>query len=116
MANAYLKWGNNLFRRGHEQSARSKYEKIIGADLAVPVTSESILETTINEYIDLRFVDSCKTLDEWIHAVGTALRDDPYTEVDIDNELENKIKNYIEDKKQLGELIWSESLGTAVLL
>jgi hypothetical protein len=40
MADAYLQWGNTLYRREQRVAARQKYESIVRADLSLPPTSE----------------------------------------------------------------------------
>ena len=40
MANAYLRWGNTLFRREQRVAAREKFERIVRTDLTAPPGSE----------------------------------------------------------------------------
>jgi hypothetical protein len=91
------------------------WEKI-ETDLSVPTTNETELEATINEFIDLRLIDSCNSLSEWVTAVGKVIRQNTYAEVEETDNLEERVLNYVIDKKENGELIWSNTLGTAVLL
>jgi hypothetical protein len=87
----------------------------IESDLEIPMSEETRFETKVSEYIDLRIVDECQTIEEWVNAVGQVMKDDP----DFDEEkegLEERITNYIEHKRNEGELVWSESLGSVVLI
>jgi hypothetical protein len=40
MADAYVQWGNGLFRRDQRVAAREKYETLVKSDLTVPLASE----------------------------------------------------------------------------
>lgn len=86
----------------------------IEKDLEVPMSEETQFETKISEYIDLRLVDECKTIEEWVIAVGQAMKEDP--DFDGGKEIEEKISSYVEIKRNEGELVWSESLGSVVLI
>lgn len=87
----------------------------IEKDLEIPMGQETRFETKVSEYIDLRLVDECQTIEEWISVVSQAMKEDPDFNEDK-NELENRITDYINSKKNEGELVWSESLGSVVLI
>jgi len=89
--------------------------------MKISLTNESILNLAVNEYIDLRLVDKCETIEEWIKAVTVNMWEDEQVAKTIkDNnindmpELEEAIKIMVKDGQNNGELIWSESLGTLV--
>lgn len=89
----------------------------IEGNLAIEVSESNKLDIIINEYIDLRFVRHCANDKEWVFAVAEALRDDP--EIDIVEEsqsFEEYIEKYIEEKRNDGKLIWSDTIGAIVLL
>jgi hypothetical protein len=89
----------------------------IESELAIPVSSDTMFETAINEYIDLRLIHDCKNLEEWFVEISNAFRENPHntvTEHMAIEEIKSKIFAYIEDKKDDGEIIWSKSLGTVV--
>lgn len=93
------------------------WEKI-ESDLAVPMTEENKFETILSEWIDLRMVTECANVDEWVHSVGRAFKDNEDTmgEIDIDHDIEQRIEEFVDNKRNDGELIWSNSLGAVVLL
>lgn len=86
----------------------------IEKDLEVPMSNESQFETRISEFIDLRLIDQCNNMNEWIIAIGKALHEDPDYSNKENGNLEKKINMYIDKRKSDGELIWSDSLGTIV--
>jgi hypothetical protein len=86
-------------------------------DLAIIMNEEGILEVALNEYIDLRLVDECKDMDEWIEVVSKALNSDPELELGKEEEeIREMVAEYVSGRKEDGELIWSTSLGAAVFL
>jgi len=86
----------------------------IEKDLEIPMTEETSFETKVSEYIDLRLVDECQTVEEWVMAVSEAMRQDP--DFAEPKELEEKITAYVEAKRKEGEMIWSDHLGALVLI
>lgn len=87
----------------------------IEEDFAVPLTEEGRFETLINEYIDLRLISQCKNIEEWITAATKAIQDEQ-EELEIEGKLSDRIMEYVDAKRTDGELIWSDSMGTVVLL
>jgi len=81
-------------------------------DLKVIVDEEGILETTINEFIDLRYIDECKDMDEWISEVSKALTTDD--EIEDKNNLEGRVREYVEGKRDDGMLVWSSTLKSVI--
>lgn len=86
----------------------------IEKDLEIPMSKETSFETKLSEYIDLRLVDECKTVEEWVVAVSQAMKDDP--DFETPEMLENKIGTYVDTKRNEGEMVWSENLGSVVLI
>jgi hypothetical protein len=86
-------------------------------DLAVIMNEEGMFEAALNEYIDLRLVDECKDMDEWIEVVSKALNSDSELELEKDEEeIREMVADYVSGRKEDGEIIWSTSLGAAVFL
>lgn len=85
----------------------------IEGDLEIPMSNENQFEMKMSEFIDLRLVDECKNLGEWIQAVGLALEGDPEF-VTNNADVERNVAIYIDRGRNEGELIWSESLGSII--
>lgn len=77
-------------------------------DLNIEMGPEDKFETKLLEIIDLRLIDDCRTIDEWVSEVRKVLKEDE--EFDGDVTIPTLMK-YIENKTREGELIWSESIG-----
>jgi hypothetical protein len=88
----------------------------IEKDFAVPISEEGKLEHTLSEFIDLRLIDSCKTVEEWIKVVSEALRAESGIELGNQEEVEKRVNDYVIEKRNDGKIIWSESLGSIVSL
>jgi len=88
----------------------------IEKDLEIPMTNESQFETKVSEFIDLRLIDECHSMEEWIAAIGQALREDPDFNDHAAEDLDERVNLYIDRRRNEGELIWSESLGTVVFI
>jgi len=86
--------------------------EMIEEDLKVIQTEEGVFETKMSEFIDLRLIDECKDPEEWVRIVSLTLKDDP--EMVKGQDMEKKVEEYIERKRNDGELIWSGSLGSMV--
>lgn len=89
--------------------------------MKVEVASDNLLNAAIHEYIDLRLVDKCKTMEEWIKNVTINMWDDKdnidvFQNIDIKdtNDLEQHIATIIKEEQMDGTLIWSDSLGAIV--
>lgn len=79
--------------------------------LEVVMEEESLLDGVLGQYIDLRLVEKCKDLDEWIKEVGKALGNEP---LDLPGDVEKSVNDYIKDKSSNGEVLWSDTLGAVV--
>jgi len=92
------------------------WEKI-EEDLAVPMTEENKFDKLLSEWIDLRVITECQNVDEWTHEIAQALKSsDEADDIDFGTDIEQRVEEYIDNKRNDGELIWSKSLGTVVLL
>lgn len=86
-------------------------------DLKVITNEEGRFEIALNEVITLNQVAECSNLDEWVQAVNQILIKDSELSIDPDNDnVDVIIKNYVEKKREDGELIWSKSIGAPILI
>jgi hypothetical protein len=88
----------------------------IEKDLAVVVNEADIFEIAMEECIDLRHVSECKDENEWIKGVSKNIGENPDVDVDKPDKIENKVKEYVNNKRNEGEIIWSDTLGTMLML
>lgn len=88
----------------------------IEKDLAVVVNDADLFEIAMDECIGLRYVSECKDEKEWIRGVSKNIEKNPDIEIEKNNEIEDKIKKYIDNKRNEGEIIWSDTLGTMLML
>jgi len=89
----------------------------IEKDLAVILDEEGRIEVALEECVDLRYVSECRDVSEWVKAVSRALKENVDLEIeDSLNELENKIIEMVETKRNDGEIIWSNSLGAMIMI
>jgi len=86
----------------------------IEKDLEISIPEETHFEAKMCEYIDLRFVDECKTIEEWCKAVSDVLSSDP--DFKNNGNIKERVISYVRSKKDEGELMWSESIGSVVLI
>lgn len=87
----------------------------IEKDLEAPISDEGQFEVRMGEFIDLRLIDECRDPEEWIKSVGLALREDPEFPAS-DGGIEEKVAAYVGRKRNDGELIWSDTLGSIVTI
>lgn len=91
-------------------SAGETWEEI-EQNLVIAVPEESVIESTLGMYIDLRLVNGSKTMDDWIAEVGKTLGNEP---VELPENVALFVKSYIDNKVKNGEVLWSDTLGTMV--
>jgi hypothetical protein len=87
--------------------------KDIEDDIAVHMRDSDYVEFKMNEIIDMRYINECHSVEEWIKSVS-----------EIVNELnkepegleltERDIREYVENKTKNGELIWSSTIGAMI--
>jgi hypothetical protein len=83
----------------------------------VPMTSEDQFTNKLAEIIDLRLVDQCKDEVEWIAEVSNLLRKDKELNIGPDDDtVEDRIVNYTSKKKNDGEMIFLERVGSMALI
>lgn len=88
----------------------------IEKDLVVTMSEETEFEMKLSEFIDLRLVDECNDMKEWVESVSKAMEDDPDMKQEDKKGIGERVEKYIEDKRAEGEIIWSDSLGSVVML
>ena len=92
------------------------WEKI-EADLAVPMTAEDHFANKLAEIIDLRLVDQCQDEGEWVTEAGTLMREDKELNIDPDDDtIEDRITEYTSKKKNDGELVFLDRVGSMALI
>ena len=80
----------------------------IEKSLEVQISPEDEFSAKVDEVIDLRLIDECKNVSEWIEEVGKALSNEAnHPKKSIINNIEQYVENLCSD----GELIWSNTLG-----
>lgn len=87
----------------------------IEKDLAVVVNEDDRLHIAIDECIDLRYVSECNTIDEWIAQTAKILKEDEEVNLTA-GDITQQIENYVVRRRDDGEMIWSESLGSMIKL
>ena len=82
----------------------------IEKDLEVVMTVEDVFITKLTEIIDLRLVDQCKNETEWTKEVISLLNKDN------DRVADDKVHEFIEVKKNDGEMVWLDRIGSMSLI
>ena len=88
----------------------------IEQDLAVKTTPEGEFGALLSEYIDLRLISKCNCMDNWTKEVALSIEKDETVDADLKASVEFNIKQFIKDKQDFGELLWSKAIGAPVLL
>ena len=89
----------------------------IEEDLAVLMTTDDFFISKLSEIIDLRLVDQCKDEVEWIREAGDILRKDRELNIDPDDAtVEDRVEEYISRKKNDGEMVFLEKVGSMALI
>ena len=84
----------------------NKWEAI-EESIAIDISETGKLDLRIKEIVDLKLIDDCQSLKEWIEAVHNLLaeeKEEPNIKVD-------HITKYVSMKMKDGEAIWSEAVG-----
>jgi DNA polymerase III delta prime subunit len=82
----------------------------IEKDLEVVMTTEDVFVTKLTEIIDLRLVDQCKNENEWTKEVVSLLNKND------DRVTDDRIHKFIEVKKNDGEMVWLDRIGSMSLI
>jgi len=85
----------------------------IERDLEVQIGESDHIEFKLNEIVDLRIIEDCRTLDEWVTEVNRILTEDGEIDQKIGND---EIEEFVNIKMREGEVVWSDSIGSVVPL
>jgi len=96
--------------------SRGEHWRDIENDLIVKVESENEFDVLLSEYIDLRLISKCNTVDDWIKEVSVSIEKDKSIDSYLKTEIEFNIKQFIKNKQDFGEILWSKDIGAPVLL
>lgn len=83
----------------------------IEKSFAVPMSEEDIIESFVDEMIDLRIVAECKSFEEWLEEIHQALTEKVDQPIDV---IRLRVNDYVDRKRLDGDCIWSDTLGTIV--
>ena len=73
------------------------------------------IEFRINEVVDLRYIEDCRSIEEWVSEVSKIVNDLENANMAMDITKED-IKKFVDNKMRDGELIWSDSTGAMIAL
>jgi hypothetical protein len=90
--------------------------KDIEEDLKVIMNEEGLFEMAVSEIVTLNQITECKDLDEWIKEVALVLEENPALKEEGTSDKEEKVKKYVEKRKEDGEMIWSQQLGAPIII
>jgi len=85
----------------------------IEKDLEVTVTDVDDTKLKIDEIIDLRLIDNCTDINEWITNVTKIINESMPNEEKITIDF---VTTYIDEKRREGTLLWSNQLGTVIAI
>jgi hypothetical protein len=95
--------------RGHDWNR-------IEEDLEVEVTEEDSMNIKMGEVVDLRIITDCESIEEWTSAVVEVIMEDPEFKSLDKEEVRERVENYVGYKRNEGEMIWSDTLGSVATL
>lgn len=85
----------------------------IEEDLRVEINEIDQMELKLNEIIDLRIIEDCKTMKEWITEVSKVVKEDKDTDQKVTTE---DIELFVNGRMREGEIIWSDSVGSIIAI
>lgn len=89
----------------------------IESDLKVVIGEEGKLENAIREIVTLNLVRDCKDMAEWVSTVGQVLREDPELGIGPDDDtIESAVSEFVESRKNDGEMIWSNRIKAPIMI
>lgn len=89
----------------------------IEKDLAVEMTHDDMLINKLSEIIDLRLVDQCKDEVEWVAEAIGLLREDKELAIDPDDDTtDGRVKEYVDRKKNDGEMVFLNRIGSMAII
>lgn len=90
----------------------------IEKDLQVIMNEEGKFELAISEIITLNQVTECKDINEWITEVNNILENDPdIVQEDMKpTERMERVREFVDKRREDGEMIWSQQLGAPIII
>lgn len=85
--------------------------KDIENDIAVEVKDTDQIEFRLNEIIDLRHIEDCRTIEEWITEVSKIANDTNDIKINI---TKDTVSTFVDTKMRAGKLIWSDITGSII--
>lgn len=83
----------------------------IEASLAVGMQDADQIEFRLNEIVDLRHIEDCRNVDEWIEEVSKIANDTEGLNINI---TKADVKTFVDNKMRNGILIWSDTTGSVL--
>ena len=81
------------------------------------MTQDDLLTTKLAEIIDLRLVDQCKDEVEWIREATAVLCDDEELQISPDDDtIEDRVTEIIGAKKNDGEMVFLDRIGSMAII
>lgn len=78
-------------------------------------TGEDEFTKFIDEIVDLRGISGAKNFNVWLEKVAEIMQQEKITDKDIED-IKTDVECYVNDKQDVGEFLWSKSLGTIVAI
>ena len=72
---------------------------------------------SVGEMITLNQVSECTSMEEWINTVCSILGKDSETQKNFDKaHVRKSVAEFVENKGNAGELVWSNRIGAPILI
>lgn len=85
-------------------------------DLKVVLNEQDSLEIALREIIDLQCIRDCRDLEDWVTEVVSVLKANPDIEVSEEELAIETVSGFIGQKRDDGELLWSEKIGAPIMV
>lgn len=87
----------------------------IEMSLAVTMEEADQIEFRMNEIVDLRHIEDCRSVEEWVIEVSKIANDVEDGDL-VTKMTKEDVKRFIDNKMRDGELIWSDTTGSMISL
>jgi hypothetical protein len=89
----------------------------IERDLEVILNEEDKIAISVGEVITLNQVSECTNMEEWINTVCSIFSEDSEAYKGADKEhIRKSVSEFVENKGNAGELVWSNRIGAPILI
>jgi len=89
----------------------------IEKDLEIVLNEEDKMAISVGEVITLNQVSECTSMEEWISTVCSLLEKDPEIQKNFNKtNIKKTVADFIENKGNAGELVWSNRIGAPILI